>query len=75
MPNEIRYKYAENGNGYVVLIDNAVSGTKYYCSGCKEEMIFKNGQIRQKHFSHKNTENCIGGGGEGYLHETFSFNK
>ena len=71
MTNEIKYKYAENENGNVVLIDDAVAGTKYYCSGCKKEMIFKNGKIRQKHFSHKNTENCTGSGGEGYLHETF----
>ena len=71
MNTEIKYKFAEDEDGNIVFIDNAVSGKKYYCSGCKEEMIFRNGKIRQKHYSHKTTENCTGGGGEGYLHETF----
>lgn len=71
LTNEIKYKYAEDEDGNIVSIENAVSGKKYHCSGCKEGMSFRNGSIRQKHFSHINAENCGGGGGEGYLHETF----
>ncbi|MCL2683059.1 MAG: competence protein CoiA [Bacteroidales bacterium] len=69
---EILYKYAETNNGNIIFIENALSGEKYHCPVCKEELIFRNGKIRQKHFCHKNkTNNCGNGGGEGYLHETF----
>lgn len=68
---EILYKYAEDNNGQIIFIGNALSGEKYYCPVCKEELIFKNGKIRQKHFSHKNKTIDCGGSGEGYLHETF----
>ena len=71
MVKEIKYKFAEEENGNAVFIEKAISGKKYICSDCKEEMIFKNGNIRQKHFSHKNLENCGKGTGEGYLHATF----
>ena len=66
----ILYKFAEDESGNIIHIENAVSGQGYSCPGCKAEMILKNGQIRQRHFSHKNVQNCEGGG-EGYLHETF----
>jgi hypothetical protein len=72
MAMEILHKYAEDNNGDIIHISNAKIGIKYFCPGCKEEFIFKNGEIRQKHFSHKSqTHVCSGGGGEGYLHETF----
>jgi hypothetical protein len=75
MTNEILYKHALDEKGNVIKIETAKTGQKYFCTVCHNEMIFKNGKIRQKHFSHKNiTENCGGkggSGGEGYLHETF----
>ena len=71
MIKDIKYKFAEDENGVTVFVTSAISGKKYHCSDCKEEMIFKNGNIRQKHFSHKNIENCGKGTGEGYLHATF----
>jgi len=75
MTNEILYKHALDEKGNVIKIETTKTGQKYFCTVCHNEMIFKNGKIRQKHFSHKNlTENCDGkggSGGEGYLHETF----
>jgi hypothetical protein len=71
MAMEILHRYAEDKNGNIIHITNAEAGKKYFCSGCKEEFIFRNGKIRQKHFSHKNKTQVCGGGGEGYLHETF----
>jgi hypothetical protein len=71
MAMEILHKYAEDNNGNIIHITDAETGKKYFCPGCKEEFLFKNGRIRQKHFSHKNQTQVCGGGGEGYLHETF----
>jgi hypothetical protein len=69
MEKEILYKYAQNSDGEIVHISNAVAGVRYYCPGCKEEFIFRHGQIRQRHFAHKNpSPSCTG---EGYLHNTF----
>ena len=66
---EVLYKYAENVNGKIIHINNAMSGEKYICPECKEKFTFKNGKIRQRHFSHSNSSsNCTG---EGYLHKTF----
>jgi predicted RNA-binding Zn-ribbon protein involved in translation (DUF1610 family) len=67
----ILHKYAEDTNGNIIHITNAETGNRYSCPNCKEEFIFKNGKIRQKHFSHKNQSADCGGKGEGYLHETF----
>jgi hypothetical protein len=69
MGKEILIKYAENKNGNIIHINNALKGESYFCSDCKDSLIFKKGNIRQKHFSHKNiSSNCTG---EGYLHKTF----
>ena len=69
MEKEILYKYAQNADGRIVYIGDAVVGVEYYCPGCKEEFIFRHGPIRRRHFSHKNpSPTCTG---EGYLHNTF----
>jgi hypothetical protein len=69
MEKEILFKYAENESGNIIHINNASKGESYYCPDCKDVLIFKKGNIRQKHFSHKNiSSNCTG---EGYLHKTF----
>jgi len=69
MEKEILHKYAENKNGKIIHISNALMGESYYCPECNEKFVFKNGKIRQQHFAHSNTSsNCIG---EGYLHKTF----
>jgi hypothetical protein len=69
MKKEILYKYAEDNNGKIIHINNALLGENYYCPECKEKFIFKKGEIRQQHFAHNNTSsNCTG---EGYLHKTF----
>jgi predicted RNA-binding Zn-ribbon protein involved in translation (DUF1610 family) len=66
---EILHKYAEDGNGKIIHINNALLGESYYCPECKEKFIFRKGKIRQQHFAHSNTSsNCTG---EGYLHKTF----
>jgi hypothetical protein len=34
MENEILYKFAEDSNGKIVNINNAVTGTNYICPSC-----------------------------------------
>ena len=66
---EILYKYAEDKNGKIIHISNALLGESYYCPECKEKFVFKKGKIRRQHFAHSNnSSNCTG---EGYLHKTF----
>ena len=68
MEKEILHKYAEDSNGRIIHIDNAIKEVNYYCPNCKEKFSFRKGEIRQRHFSHSNTSNCSS---EGYLHKTF----
>jgi hypothetical protein len=69
MEKDILYKYAEDKNGKIIHINNALLGESYYCPECKEKFIFKKGKISQQHFAHNNnSSNCTG---EGYLHKTF----
>jgi len=68
---ELLNKFAEDNNGKIIHIKNALPGVDYYCPGCKEKFILKKGDIRQHHFAHNNSSsNCIGTG-EGYLHKAF----
>jgi hypothetical protein len=69
MEKEILHKYAEDKNGKIIHISNALLGESYYCPECREKFVFKKGKIRQQHFAHSNSSsNCTG---EGYLHKTF----
>jgi len=66
---EILHKYAKNINGNVIHIGNAQINEKYFCPECEGDFILKSGNIRQRHFAHKNfSPNCTR---EGYLHKTF----
>jgi len=69
MEKEILYKYAENSDGKIVHINDAIKSQMYYCPDCKSQFIFRKGDIRQPHFAHNNpSPNCTA---EGYLHKTF----
>lgn len=71
MGNNILNKFAEDKNGKIIHINNALSGIDYYCPECKEKFILKKGNIRQRHFSHSNSSSNCTGTGEGYLHKAF----
>jgi len=71
MGNNILYKFAEDINGKIIHISNALPGVDYYCPECKEKFFFKKGNIRQHHFAHNNSSSNCTGTGEGYLHRTF----
>jgi hypothetical protein len=69
MEKEILYKYAQDADGRIIHISRAVAGAEYYCPGCQAKFTFKHGQIRRRHFAHRDpSPTCIG---EGYLHNTF----
>jgi hypothetical protein len=69
--NDILNKFAQENNGKIIHIKNALSGVDYYCPECKEKFILKKGDIRQHHFAHNNSSSSCTGTGEGYLHKTF----
>ncbi|MDR1074062.1 MAG: hypothetical protein LBL45_10380 [Treponema sp.] len=52
----IKYKYANNNDGYLTDINSISRDKKYYCISCGQELIPKTGKIRQWHFAHKNVE-------------------
>lgn len=59
--------YSLDTSNHIVSVKNAVKGRRYYCPSCGEEMIPKQGKIRQWHFAHKvNNKNCSY---ETYLHK------
>jgi len=71
MKNDILNKFAEDNNGKIIHINNALSDVDYYCPECKERFILKKGNIRQHHFAHNNSSSSCTGTGEGYLHKAF----
>lgn len=50
--------FANDENGNRVFIDDAKTGSKYYCPACKAQMIMKCGDIVAHHFSHKASKLC-----------------
>jgi hypothetical protein len=68
---EVLNKFAEDNNGKIIHINNALPGVDYYCPECKDKFILKKGNIRQHHFAHNNSSSNCTGTGEGYLHKAF----
>jgi len=61
------YSYANDGDGRLINVSEALHGKIYYCPYCGAEMIPRQGKIRRWHFAHKsNLENCSY---ESYLHK------
>lgn len=79
--NEVLYQFALDSTEKLINIRFVKHGEKYFCPGCKNEMIAKCGATRQHHFSHKpiselndkernSISDCINSN-ESYLHNTF----
>lgn len=67
----LKYFFAEDENGTLVSIANAIPGKRYYFVGAepKLQMIIKDGGVRQKHFALLNAEaNNKEGIYESYIH-------
>jgi hypothetical protein len=71
MKKTIKYQFAEDSSGKLININDVNKNEnhieKYNCLDCKQELIPKIGNIRIRHFSHKN--NTYGCSKETYLHE------
>lgn len=64
----IKYQYAYDKDKNIINIKNAIKSIFYYCIGCSNRLIAKQGKIKKWHFAHKNGEaNCSF---ESYLHQT-----
>ncbi len=64
----IKYQYAKTKKGEIIKVDSLSRNKpleKYYCIGCENELIPRLGNIRVKHFAHKEQLNCSP---ETYLH-------
>ncbi|MBQ3580888.1 MAG: hypothetical protein II975_07880 [Bacteroidales bacterium] len=64
------YEYADDENGCLTHIDNAIVGRQYSCIACGEPLLIKasKSQKKRKHFSHKSNVFCEG---ESYIHKLY----
>ena len=53
MSPKARYPAADAGDGQLVTIEDATSGTPYACFGCEAPMVARKGTQRAWHFAHK----------------------
>lgn len=73
----IQYRYAYNANSAIIDVSqlerSEVRGESFTCISCGNPLVAKLGEIKQKHFCHKQVQNCSP---ETYLHklakETFA---
>ena len=56
--NSIKISWAKNSEGKVVNVKNAIKEESYFCPCCNEKLTFRSGNIKRKHFSHKNDTKC-----------------
>lgn len=60
------YSYAKNLSGELINVSNAQRSEQYFCPICGKQMTPHMGEIRRRHFVHKNANNCSY---ESYLHK------
>ena len=61
MSNELKNPYAKQANGTIISILSASRDGEYFCIGCGEQLIFKEGAVISRHFAHKAKSDCLGG--------------
>ena len=50
---DISYEHALDETGRIVNTSLALRGGSYTCPNCKQRLIFRAGEVRQRHFAHK----------------------
>ncbi len=55
---DYKVPYALNVAGDLISVNEAKKEEKYFCIECGSELIYKAGDIREKHFAHKVDLNC-----------------
>ncbi|EDU7143977.1 competence CoiA-like family protein [Salmonella enterica subsp. enterica serovar Barranquilla] len=54
----IKIPWAKSVDEKLIHIHDAVKGQKYYCPCCNEQLTFKEGKIKKRHFSHRSDTQC-----------------
>ena len=54
----MKIRIAVDRNDNRVSVDEAVSRGDYFCEACGKPLIFRNGEVRVKHFAHKPNLTC-----------------
>ncbi|MBH1989510.1 MAG: hypothetical protein I8H75_02200 [Myxococcaceae bacterium] len=58
----------ESDSGRVVHANSADKRKRYVCLGCRERLIFRNGEVNRAHFAHRGGSSCGGGALETFAH-------
>lgn len=67
---DVKILYCKDANNNPVFYTNTEKDKKYYCIDCGEELIIKDGNVKQKHLSHKANSSCLSTG-ESYIHKYY----
>ena len=64
---DLEVPYGLHPLGYMVRAEEAERDVQYLCPGCEEPLVFRAGEYKVKHFSHKANTQCTG---ESIIHKT-----
>lgn len=56
--SDLKIPFGVGEDGRIIPAEFAREGQQYYCPGCDERLILKEGEIRTKHFSHSPGSAC-----------------
>ncbi|HEM8715204.1 TPA: competence CoiA-like family protein [Enterobacter hormaechei] len=54
----IKISWANDSDGKVINVNDAIREKDYYCPCCDEKLTMRAGNIKRKHFSHRNDSKC-----------------
>ncbi|MES2919299.1 MAG: competence protein CoiA family protein [Pseudomonadota bacterium] len=56
--NDLKVPFGIREDGRITSAENADKGREYYCPACDEKLVFRDGGVRNKHFSHLPDTSC-----------------
>ncbi|MHC6327348.1 competence protein CoiA family protein [Escherichia coli] len=54
----IKISWGKTSDGKVINVNDAIRDKDYYCPCCDEKLTLRTGNIKRKHFSHRNDSKC-----------------
>ncbi|HFM0037621.1 TPA: competence protein CoiA family protein, partial [Escherichia coli] len=54
----IKISWGKTSDGKVINVNDAIRDKNYYCPCCDEKLTLRTGNIKRKHFSHRNDSKC-----------------
>nr|WP_249541327.1 competence protein CoiA family protein [Escherichia coli] len=54
----IKISWGKTLDGKVINVNDAIRDKDYYCPCCDEKLTLRTGNIKRKHFSHRNDSKC-----------------